>query len=78
MGKQNLCPSSIGAPWTVKNAVDRIKAAAEMGDVMKITSIAKELECESDGMASFCNQLIQMAEDFDFNGIQNFMIKLDR
>ena len=37
-----------------------------------------ELESESDGMAFFCNQLVQLAEDFDFDGIQKLMLDLDR
>jgi len=56
---------------------ESIKTAAEMGDVMKIKSIAEELKSESDAMAPFCNELIQLAEDFDFDGIQKYMIELD-
>jgi len=56
---------------------ESIKTAAEMGDVMKIKSIAEELKSESDAMAPFCNELIQLAEDFDFDGIQKFVLELD-
>ncbi len=62
----------------VKEVIDRIKTAAEMGDVMKIKSIAEELKSESDAMAPYCNKLVQLAEDFDFDGIQEFMTELDR
>ena len=62
----------------LKEVADRIKTAAEMGDVMKIKSIAEELKSESDAVAPFCDQLIQLAEDFDFDGIQKFMLELDR
>jgi hypothetical protein len=44
-------------------------AATNMGDVMQIKSIAEELKSESDSMAPFCDKLVQLAEDFDFNGI---------
>jgi hypothetical protein len=56
---------------------ESIKAAAEMGDVTQVKSIAEELKSESDSMAPFCNELIQLAENFDFDGIQRFMIELD-
>jgi len=56
---------------------DRIKAAADMGDVMTIQSIAAELKSGSDAVAPFCDELIRLAEDFDFDGIQKFMLKLD-
>jgi hypothetical protein len=62
----------------VKAAAERIKAAAEMGDVTQIKSIADELMSESDAMAPYCNKLVQLAEDFDFDGIQEFMTELDR
>jgi hypothetical protein len=60
----------------LKEVSDRIKAAAEMGDVMKIKSIADELKSESDAVAPFCDELIRLADDFDFDGIQKFMLKI--
>jgi len=64
-------------PERKQKVAESIKTAAEMGDVMKIKSIAEELKSESDAMAPFCNELIQLAEDFDFDGIQKYMIELD-
>ena len=65
-------------PELIKKATISIKTAVEMGDVMKIKSIAEELKSESDAVAPFCNKLIQLAEDFDFDSIQKFMLELDR
>ena len=48
-----------------------------MGDVIQIKSIAEELMSESEAVAPFCDKLVQLAEDFDFDGIQNFMLALD-
>jgi len=48
-----------------------------MGDVTQIKSIAEELKSESGAMAPFCDALIQLAEDFDFDGFQKFMLELD-
>jgi hypothetical protein len=65
-------------PELIKKATESIKTAVEMGDVMKIQSIAEELKSDSDAMAPFCDKLIQLAEDFDFDRIQKFMLELDR
>jgi len=60
----------------LKVVADRIKAAADMGDVVKIKSIAEDLKSESDALAPFCNELVRLAEDFDFDGIQRFLLAL--
>ena len=62
----------------VKEATDRIKTAVELGDVMKIKSIAEELKSESDAVAPLCDELIRLADDFDFDGIQKIVLQLDR
>jgi len=64
-------------PELVNKAAESIKAAAEMGDVAQIKSIAEELKSESEAMAPFCDKLVQLAEDFDFDGIQNFVGEFD-
>jgi HPt (histidine-containing phosphotransfer) domain-containing protein len=61
----------------VKEAADRIKAAVDMGDVMQIGSIAEELKSGNPSMAPFCDKIIQLADDFDFDGIQKFVLELD-
>ena len=65
-------------PELVKKVIDRIKTAAEMGDVRQIKSIAEELKSESDAAAPFCDKLIRLADDFDFDGIQKIVLELDR
>ena len=57
--------------------VDRINAAAEMGDLMQIKAIAEELMSESDAVVPFCNRIVRLAEDFDFDGIQNLLLELN-
>jgi HPt (histidine-containing phosphotransfer) domain-containing protein len=56
---------------------ERLKAAADMGDVIKIKSIAEELKSESDAVVPFCDELIRLADDFDFDGIQKILLELD-
>jgi hypothetical protein len=48
-----------------------------MGDVMQIGSIAEELKSGNPSMAPFCDKIIQLADDFDFDGIQRFMSEFD-
>jgi HPt (histidine-containing phosphotransfer) domain-containing protein len=56
---------------------DRIRSAADMGDVIQIQSIAEGLKAEFDNAAPFCDELIRLAEDFDFDGIQKIVLALD-
>jgi two-component system sensor histidine kinase/response regulator len=64
-------------PELIQKVTESIKTAVELGDVIQIKSIAEELKSESDAMGPFCDELIQLAEDFDFDGIQKFMSELD-
>ncbi len=52
-----------------QKAADRIKAAAEMGDVMQAAAIAEELKSEDNVLIPFCDKIIQLSEDFDVDGI---------
>ena len=62
-------------PEQIKKVTERIKAAVDLGDVMKIKSIAKEFNAESDALAPFCDELVRLAENFDFDGIQRLMLE---
>jgi CheY-like chemotaxis protein len=48
----------------------RIRDAAEMGDVTTLNAIAEEIKTHSDACIPLSKQIIQMAEDFDLDGIQ--------
>jgi hypothetical protein len=48
----------------------RIRDAAEMGDVTTLNAIAEEIKDQSDSCLPLSKQIIQMAEDFDLDGIQ--------
>jgi hypothetical protein len=52
-------------PELTKEVTDRINAAAEIGDVMQIKSLAERLMSESDAVAPFCDKLVQLAEDLE-------------
>jgi two-component system sensor histidine kinase/response regulator len=55
----------------------RIRDAAEMGDVMALNAIAEEMKTHSDSCVPLCKQIIQMAEDFDLDGIQKLADELE-
>jgi HPt (histidine-containing phosphotransfer) domain-containing protein len=55
----------------------RIRNAAEMGDVMTLNAIAEEISDQSDSCIPLSKQIIQMAEDFDLDGIQKLAAALD-
>ena len=79
--KKNI--DSIGAAMSlmpselIQKVTESINAAAEMGDVIQIKSIAEEIKSESDAVAPFCDELVRLAEDFDFDGIQKLVPELD-
>jgi len=55
----------------------RIRDAAEMGDVTTFNAIAEEIKDQSDSCIPLSKQIIQMAEDFDLDGIQKLADALD-
>jgi len=55
----------------------RIRDAAEMGDVMTLNAIAEEIKTHSDACIPLSKQIVQMAEDFDLDGIQKLADALD-
>ncbi len=57
----------------IQKVTESINEAADMGDVAQIKSIAETLRSESDAVAPFCDELVQLADDFDFDGIQKLL-----
>jgi len=66
------------APEKVAEAINRIKEPAEMGDVTQIKSIAEELKSKFDAFAPISDKFIQLAEDFDFEGISKLVGELEK
>jgi HPt (histidine-containing phosphotransfer) domain-containing protein len=56
---------------------ERIRDAAEMGDVTTLNAIAEEIKDQSDSCMLLSKQIIQMAENFDLDGIQKLADDLD-
>jgi HPt (histidine-containing phosphotransfer) domain-containing protein len=55
----------------------RIREAAEMGDVMTLTAMAEELKANSDTCEPLSKRIVQLAEDFEFDGILKLADALD-
>jgi PAS domain S-box-containing protein len=56
-------------PELAKETAGRIKAAVEEGDVMAIMTIAEELKGRKGDFAQLGTQILQLAEEFDYDGI---------
>jgi signal transduction histidine kinase/CheY-like chemotaxis protein len=55
----------------------RIRDAAEMGDVTTLNAIAEEIKTQSDSFVPLSKRIVQMAEDFEFDGIIKLADELD-
>ena len=61
----------------VQDISKRKRDAADMGDVMTLNGIAEEIKTYSDSYVPLSKQIVQIAEDFDFDGIQKLAEALD-
>ena len=55
----------------------QIRDAAEMGDVTALNAIAEEIGSRSDSFIPLSDRILQMADDFDLDGIQKLADELD-
>jgi HPt (histidine-containing phosphotransfer) domain-containing protein len=53
----------------VQDLPERLRDAAEMGNVSALITFAEELKARSDACTPLSNRIVQLAEDFDFEGI---------
>jgi hypothetical protein len=80
--EENVCKLSdeeIAAipPEFAQDIAGRLRDAAEMGDVMTLNAIAEEIKKHSDSCIPLSNRIIQLAEDFDLDGIQKLAADLE-
>jgi HPt (histidine-containing phosphotransfer) domain-containing protein len=61
-----------------KEAAERIREATEMGDVTRVKTIAEQFRSKSKAFAPIADRFIQMAEDFDFDGISKLADETDK
>jgi HPt (histidine-containing phosphotransfer) domain-containing protein len=80
-GEENaqLSPQAIVAktPEISKDDAGRILTAAEKGDIEELTAIAEELKERSDAYTPFSEKLVELAENFDFEVIEELVSKLE-
>ena len=63
-------------PDLARRTADRLHEAADMGDINGLKQIAQELKTESESYSVISEQIIQLAEDFDFDGVIDLADKL--
>jgi CheY-like chemotaxis protein len=65
------------APGLIKEMSGRMREAAELGDITQVNSIAEELKSRSDDAAPICDRFLQLAADFDFDGIVKLVEEME-
>jgi hypothetical protein len=63
--------------WSAVEDRAGVFLSARDGDVTTLNAIAAEIKTKSDSCMPLSKQIIQMAEDFDFDGIQKLADDLD-
>jgi HPt (histidine-containing phosphotransfer) domain-containing protein len=61
----------------IQDLTKRLRNAAKMGDVYALKEIGEELKARSDACTPLSNHIVQLAEDFDFEGIIKLAYELD-
>jgi HPt (histidine-containing phosphotransfer) domain-containing protein len=56
----------------------RLRDAAEMGDVTTLNAVAEEIKNQSDSFVPLSKKIVQLAADFEFDGILKMVDKLDQ
>jgi len=64
-------------PDLIKEMADRLREAAEMGDVTQVGAILEEIKSRADALAPVCDRLSQLAADFDFDGMLKLVEELE-
>jgi two-component system, sensor histidine kinase and response regulator len=65
-------------PDLSREAAERLRAAAELGDVSELSAVANELSARSTAFGAYAARIQRMADDFDFEGILKLVDELER
>ena len=60
-----------------KQTAERLRNAADMGNISELKTIAKELRSDSDTYGNFSDTIDRLAENFDLDGIMKLCDKLE-
>ena len=63
-------------PDLARRTAARLDEAADLGDINGLKKIAQELKSESISYGEISEEIIRLAEDFDFDGINAFAAEL--
>ena len=66
---EKIEPSAVIEPEMAREAANRLREAAEMGDVSGVVAVIEDFQARSNAFSPYKNKLIQLADDFDFDGI---------
>ena len=61
-----------------KDIAQRLRQAAELGDVTELKKIAAELVAQQDGASHYGEEISQLATAFDFDGIRELAEDLEK
>jgi HPt (histidine-containing phosphotransfer) domain-containing protein len=64
-------------PELAREAAHRLRDAAEMGDVSGVVSVIDDLEARSNSFMPYKDKIIQLADDFDFEGVLKLAQEFD-
>ncbi len=56
-------------PELAREAANRLRDAAEMGDISEVVLAVDELESRSNAFAPYKKKIVQLADEFDFDGV---------
>ena len=63
-------------PDLAQRTAARLHEAADLGDINELKKIAKALPSESSSYGGICEEILRLADDFDFDGVHRFADKL--
>ena len=61
-----------------KDAIGRLRDAAEMGDVTEVVAIVEKIALQARGFSPYRDRIVQLADDFDFDAILRLADQLEK
>jgi len=65
-------------PELAREAAKRLREAVDIGDVMGLVSIAEDLNARSDAFKQYKDKIVQLSENFDFDGVLKLVDELEQ
>jgi HPt (histidine-containing phosphotransfer) domain-containing protein len=71
-------PTASVPPELVREVAPPIRNAAEEGDVTALTTIVNDIKSRSDVLTPFCDRVLQLADEFDFECVIDLVNDLEK